>query len=302
MIPRARAGSRFAAALLLWAAAVLSMPDARGQDAAAMRARQSALRDRLADNPFRRPLVLDSTHTGDTLKGDIYAVVPHPFGVVGQALQKKGQWCDILIVQPNVKECFARGSGVDAILDVTVGRKFHQALADAYPFAFAYRVTASGPNYLGVRLDADAGPLGTTNYRIALEAVPLDATGSFVHLSYSYSYGAVARVLMEGYLATLGRTKVGFSIVERGTDGKPVYQGGVRGAIERNTMRYYLALEAYLGAYALPAAEQPERRLRDWFTAVEHYPLQLHEMERGEYLSMKRRELARHEAASVAAR
>lgn len=46
--------------------------------------------------------------------------------------------------------------------------------------------------------------------------------------------------------------------------------------IERNTMRYYLAIEAYLGAYTLPAAEQPERRLRDWFAAVERYPRQLH--------------------------
>ncbi len=57
---------------------------------------------------------------------------------------------------------------------------------------------------------------------------------------------------MQGYLATIGRDKVGFSIVGSRADGQPVYVHGTRGVIERNTMRYYVAIEAYLGTMALP--------------------------------------------------
>ena len=73
-----------------------------------------------------------------------------------------------------------------------------------------------------------------------------------MHLSYSYDYGVAARVAMQGYLATIGRDKVGFSVVGTQADGQPVYIGGTRGVVERNTMRYYLAIEAYLGALSLP--------------------------------------------------
>ena len=67
-------------------------------------------------------------------------------------------------------------------------------------------------------------------------------------------------------------------------------------------MRYYLAIEAYLGALSAPTADQTEKRLRDWFDAVERYPKQLHELERNEYLDMKRREVQRQQASAKAAK
>jgi hypothetical protein len=67
--------------------------------------------------------------------------------------------------------------------------------------------------------------------------------------------------------------------------------------VERNTMRYYLAIEAYLGATSAPPPEQQEKRLRDWFAATERYALQLHEIERDDYLAMKRHELQRQRSA-----
>jgi hypothetical protein len=109
-------------------------------------------------------------------------------------------------------------------------------------------------------------------------------------MSYAYGYGFTARVAMQTYLATLGRDKVGFSVVDH-KDGKPVYIGGVLGLLERNTMRYYLAIDAYLGAYSLPPAEQAEKRIRDWYASTERYARQLHEMDQSDYLDMKRKEL-----------
>jgi hypothetical protein len=99
---------------------------------------------------------------------------------------------------------------------------------------------------------------------------------------------------MQTYLATIGSEKVGFTILDR-KDGKPVYQGGVLGLLERNTMRYYLAIEAYLSAYSLPPAEQAERRIREWYASTERYAAQLHEMSETEYLDMKRKELRRQQ-------
>lgn len=297
----ARIGRRLSGGTLLFLAALFFLPGAHGQDATTLRARQLALHDQLANNPFQRPLVVESTETNGTLKGDVYAVVAQPYGVVGQALQGMDHWCDILILHLNVKNCRARGSGADSTLSVAIGRKFDVPPADAYKVDFAYRVAASTPDYLAVLLNADDGPLGTSNYRIVLEAVSLDAKTSFVHMSYSYAYGIAAQIAMQTYLATIGRNKVGFSIVERKPDGTPVYMRSVRGVIERNAMRYYLAIEAYLGAYSLPAAEQPEQRLRNWFAAIERYPQQLHELELDFYLSMKRREMAQQRAMAAQA-
>jgi hypothetical protein len=52
----------------------------------------------------------------------------------------------------------------------------------------------------------------------------------------------------EAYLTTRGRDKVGFTVVGKAEDDGPEYIGGLRGAVERNAMRLYLAIDAYLDA------------------------------------------------------
>jgi hypothetical protein len=266
---------------------------ASAQDAAALRTRHTALQEKFANNQFGRPLVLESVETSGDLKGDVYAVVDHPFPLVQQALQSADHWCDILILHLNVKRCRASGAAAKT-LNLSVGRKFDQPIEDAYQLNFAYRVVAATNDYLQVQLTADEGPLSTKNYRIQVETVPVDAKRSVVHMSYAYGYGFAARMAMQTYLATLGSAKVGFTILDR-KDGKPVYQAGVLGLLERNTMRYYLAIDAYLSAYSLPAADQFEKRIREWYASTERYAAQLHEMEQNEYLDMKRKEMRRQQ-------
>lgn len=287
---------RAALLVILAACTVAGMPAAQAQDAASLQARYAALHEQLASNPFQRPLYLESSQTPDELRGDIYALVEQPYAVVGPALQDMHQWCDILILHLNVKSCRAAGQPAGDRLSLNIGRKFNQPLVDTYLVEFRYRVLVAGPDYLQVVLEAEDGPLDTRHYRIALEVVALDARRSFLHLSYSYAYGMAARLAMQGYLATIGRDKLGFSITGRTADGQPVYLGGLRGVVERNTMRYYLGVEAYLGALSAPAPEQLEKRLNDWYAGVERYPLQLHELKRDEYLDMKRQEIQRQQA------
>ena len=272
---------------------------AQSQDAPALKVKHESLREKLLNNPFQRPVVLESTQNSGDLKGEVYAVVEQPFSVVGPALQGMDHWCEMLVLHLNVKGCTSAGKPPAEVLSLVVGRKFDQPLDDGYKVDFAYAMPAASADYLRVQMAAETGPLSTRNYRLMLEAVPLDDKRSFVHMSYSYAYGTAARLAMQAYLSTAGRDKVGFSVTGKTDDGKPVYIDGVRGVVERNTMRYYLAIEAYLGSLAAPASEQQERRLRDWFAATERHAQQLHEMGRDDYLKMKRSELQRQKAGAI---
>ena len=285
--------TRVAGAACLALAAALLPTVASAQDAATLRARYAALQDKFANNQFGRPLVLESVETSGDLKGDVYAVVDYPFAMVQQALQAADHWCDILILHLNVKRCRV-GGGSAKTINLSVGRKFDQPIEDAYQLNFAYRVVTATNDYLQVLLTADEGPMSTKNYRIQVEVVPVDVKRSVIHMSYAYGYGFTAKVAMQTYLATIGSAKVGFTILDR-KDGKPVYQAGVLGLLERNTMRYYLAIDAYLSAYLLPAADQFEKRIREWYASTERYAPQLHEMDQNEYLDMKRKEMRRQQ-------
>ena len=71
---------------------------------------------------------------------------------------------------------------------------------------------------------------------------------------------------------------------------------GLRGLIERNTMRYYLAIEAHLGSLAAPPSARVEQRILDWYAASERYPRQLHDIAQSEYLALKRKEYQRQQS------
>ena len=295
--PVALAALLFVAPLAALAQATTSPGD--GGEASALQAKYRSLQPQLQRNAFDRPLALTSNEASAGLSGDIYAVVEHPIADVRRAMESPAVWCEVLMLHLNTKYCAVRDAeagaadGRTAALNVAVGRKFDQPLKDAQRLDFGYRVAATRADYLDVRLSAASGPLSTRDYRIALEAVPIDGGKTFIHLGYSYAYGTAARLAMKSYLATIGSDKVGFTTTGQGGQGGGEFIGGVRGVVERNTMRYYLAIDAYLSALALPEAQQLDRRLQTWFAATERYPRQLHEVERQEYIDMKRSEYAR---------
>jgi hypothetical protein len=267
--------------------------DTHAQNAEDLLARHAALQEPLINNPYGRPLHLESSQSRSRLEGEIYAEINQSYTVVGPALHDVKNWCDILILHLNTKSCRAFSSSMSDTLSLHIGRKTDQPLTSAQPIDFEYNVISSTPDYLQVSLAAKDGPLGTSDYHIMLEATALNASESVLHLSYSYDYNMMAKLAMQSYLATIGRNKIGFSVVGHDSNGKPEYANGMRGVIERNTMRYYLAIDAYLGALAAPPSQQIDKRLNDWFTSSERYPLQLHEIDRNEYLAMKHEEIRR---------
>ena len=286
------ARSIFIAWLALASVAIARADVSDANSAASLHAKYVTLKEKLNHNQFQLPLYLDSQQNTGDLRGDIYAVVDHPFTTVGSALKGAPQWCNILFLHLNVKYCRA---GEDKQgLTVFIGRKYDQPLEVAHRVEFSYKVAAENPDYLQVILHAQKGPLSTKNYRIMLEAIPQEGK-TFIHLSYSYAYGVTARLATQAYFSTLGSDKVGFTIVGKQPDGQPIYVEDMRAALERNTMRYYLAIDAYLDALSTPSQEQLEKRLRNWFASTERYALQLHEVTQGDYLDMKRKEYKRQQ-------
>ncbi|WP_206997602.1 hypothetical protein [Trinickia mobilis] len=274
---------------------------AAADDARSLRDTYRSLTQQLAHNPFQRELYLVSEETSSTLKGDIYAVMDYPFATVNGALDDPvrgpGNWCDVLILHLNIKYCHASSNGNASVLTVNLGRKVEEALSSTYRVQFDYRPVESAPDYFKVELSADSGPLSTKDYRIVLETVSIGGGRTFLHLTYSYGYGLAGRLAMKTYLATLGAGKVGFTSTRDQSSGQLHYIGGVRGLVERNTMRYYLAIDAYLGALASPPDKQLAQRFAAWFDATEQYPRQLHEVDRQDYLQMKNNEYQRQQTA-----
>ena len=199
----------FAVALVCAAAGIAQAGAADANSAASLLTRYGALHDQLSHNQYQRPLFMDSSETSGAVTGDIYALINYPFATVDAALNDPAHWCDILILHLNTKYCRASAAGLGSVLKVNIGTKHDQPLAESYRVDFAYRVAARAPNYLQVRLNADEGPLSTRDYRIMLEAVALEDRKTFIHLSYSYTYGLVGRLAMQAYLGTIGRGQSG---------------------------------------------------------------------------------------------
>lgn len=261
----------------------------------ALRARQAALAPQLAANAFGGPLVLQSEESARSIEGDVYAVLPHPFAAVSAALAEPSQWCEIMILHLNTKFCRRTGEGAATQIEMRVGRKHEQPVNKATPLQFAWSAPVARADYLAVQMQAPDGPYDTRDYRLLAEAVPLEGGKTFLHMGYAFAYGGSSQFAMQLYLATVGRDKVGFTVVKPGAE--PEYVGGMRGVVERNTMRYYLAIDAYMGSLAAPLQERVDRRFAAWFDATERFPKQLHEVERDEYLRMKRNEYLRQTAA-----
>ena len=112
----------------LGAAALLAVaPLAAHADAAGLRTRHADLKEQLRNNPYGRQLHIDSAETSNSLQGDVYAVLDHPFERVRQALQDPGAWCDIMLLPFNTRACDASGNQ----LAVRIGRKPDQPVAKA---------------------------------------------------------------------------------------------------------------------------------------------------------------------------
>lgn len=211
-------------------------------------------------------LRITSSQVGDVLSGRLLGVLDRPFAEVQATLGDPPGWCAVLILDPNIHACRAAGSAVE----VALGQR-------DTPVAFAFARAAVGVDYAHSRLVAAEGPLGTRDYTIGFEAAPLGPGRTLVQLTFMQRFGLAARMAMTAYFTTTGRKKVGFTVVDHDAGGRPVHVGDLRGGIERNLARYFLAIEANAASRGVALAQRPEARVRAWLAGTERYPVQLRE-------------------------
>ncbi|OOG27558.1 hypothetical protein B1C78_03560 [Thioalkalivibrio denitrificans] len=239
----------------------------------------------IADSPFDEPLHLESVEEDDGVQGDIHALMNIPHEALVAALARVETWCEILFLHINVKACVHDAD--DGQLTLFMGPRRYQDPAVSEQIHFRFRVDHADDDRLTVSLDADRGPHGLRGVSMEVQAVPIDEDTSLLHMHYALRYGRLARTVLAVYFAFRGRELIGFTIAETDEAGDPVYVDGLRGMIERNTVRFYFALKTY---FRYPDPDQLQARLEHWFDLTERHPDQLRIRDRDDYLAQKARE------------
>ena len=270
-----------AAACVAWSA-----PAAAQEGAAALRAFYEKSAPSLASSPFGRPLLLSSAETDKGLKGEVYGVLDRSMEEIDRALDTPTRWCEMLMLHLNNRRCRADDAKQTVILSVV--RKYDVPVEEAADLTFNVRASAPSPEYFDTTLTSGKGPYGTSNYRISLQGIPLDNGKSFIHFSYAYDQGGSTSLASKTYLATFGSGKVGFTVVGKNRAGEPELVDGMLALIERNAMRYFLAVDAYT---AVPG--DVEKQLALWHAGAQKYPRQLNDYTEANYLKFKRDDLQR---------
>ena len=274
---------------LLFAAGCLFAFGAAHADNSEMQRYYQALQPALAKNVFGIPIFIQSQDQNHTMLGVVYGVIDRPFQDVKQALVSAQAWCDIVPQHLNVKACTFERQNNRCQLSFYSGRKFYEKAADTSELRYRFEVTHADTAYVQSTLSAEDGPMGTSDYRIEVEAIPIDSGKTFLHFHYAYHYNFLTSLSMKTYLATLGSGKVGFSVSGSDPGGKPIYIDGIRGVIERNAIRYYFAIESYLDTLQVEPDQRFAARSSKWFDLTERFP-QLHELDKHDYLEYKRHE------------
>lgn len=258
-------------------------------EAAALLQRHDALRARMDASPFGRPLAVDSDDDGERVQGAIHGEIAHTFAPMAARLSDPAEWCAIVVLHLNVKGCTHERTGDGEFVTVYSGRKEYTPIERAHAIRYRFRVAAVGADHVRIVLAAPSGPLATRDYELAFEAVPVGGR-TFVSVHYAFRTSVASRVATSAYLATAGSGKAGFTIVGRDDRGRPAWIGGVRGLVERNAMRNFLALDAWLATGDAPAGERFARSVARMAALTDRYPVQLAEMPADEYVTIKHRE------------
>ncbi len=276
---------------VLWSFAVLlfSVPAAHA-DNGELLVNYRQIHSKLENSEYGIPIDVRSSNDDSHPHGSVYGIIRHPYRHVLEALTTAENWCDIVPQHLNIKACTYQQLDGHCRLTLYSGRKYYEEPNDSHRIDYRYQVITTSNDYFRVELTATDGPLGTSDYLILAEAVPLTGSSTFIHFSYAFRQGFWARLATNSYLATLGSDKVGFTVTGKDRSGAHEYIDGIRGILERNAIRYYFAIQSYLDTRNKPLSSRFLSRITNWFELTEKYPRQLRELDKKEYISYKVRE------------
>jgi hypothetical protein len=275
------------AAALFFSAANASAIEKPRQDGALLLDTYRSSVTRLENSSFGLPLFLDSYERDDRVHVDVHGIFDYSFDSIADVLKVPANWCDIVALHPNVKACTSTGLTDNGLLTFYIGKKSYQAPEDSHQVLYHFRNAVQQKGYLDVRLTAAEGPFGTKGHTMRFEALPLENGKTFVHVSYEYSDSLALRLAGKAYFATVGRSKIGFTVTGTGENGKETHIGGPRGAIERNAVRYYFAIQTFMQTLHTPEKTLFSSRISHWYDRTSRYKQQLFDLEKQEYLTSK---------------
>ncbi|MCK5335762.1 MAG: hypothetical protein KAQ67_06355 [Gammaproteobacteria bacterium] len=225
---------------------------------------------------------IQSDVTDERLSADVYAVKSYAFDNLVKKLSRSENWCQFVTLHLNIKACVYQRQ-TDTFLSFYAGRKFYEPAENAFELKYLFKIKEKKDNYFKLSLSAESGPFSTSDYLIEVELVKFD-NDTLIHFSLAYNSSFSSRLGARAYLATIGSDKKGFSQTIN-AEGKKEYIKGVEGIIERNVMRYFLALNAYLDT-----VNGADNMMSVWFDETEKYYDQLHELDKADYIRDKKLE------------
>lgn len=235
---------------------------------------------------------IESKEEGNRVEGRIRGRVSHPLPAVARALGDPREWCAVALLHPNVKACTHEVDADGDHILLHTGPKGATELSKTYPLRYAYLLAKRDAQRVELRLTAKEGPLDTRDYNLAVDAIG-DGPTTRIEVRYAYRTSLASRLATAGYLATVGASKVGFTVTGTDSAGRPIYIGGLRGIVERNAVRQLYALEAWLDTHTEPPPVRDAKRIDRFYMLCDRYAEQLREHERDEYVALKKVELAR---------
>ena len=235
------------------------------------------------------PLYLTTIQDSKVLNVNLYGRIPFAFSEVSTVLAKPESYCDFLPLMFNVKGCVITRAHPDTQIKYFVAGKYYTAPVASIRIQSRFRVVDKRNDFLKVMMEAADDTNGTSRYHVLLKVVPIE-NETLISIESVYAPGRLTRMATYTYIKMFARDKPGFTRVTISGDGTQQYITGFPAIIERSIVRSYFALKAHLLNQNAAVAVRHEARLQSWYDLNLPHKLQLYELDREEYLQIKRRE------------
>lgn len=237
------------------------------------------------------PIHLFTRQEKNRLTVKLIGVMPYSYTEVASVLSQPQSYCEFLPLMFNVKSCIVAEQNPQTQIRYYVAGKHYNPPLTSFRINSVYRLLQYKGDFLSVNLESDEDSLGSSQYRVELRAIPYNGQ-TLISVNSLYAPGRLTRMATYTYINVFARNKPGFTMVKQDDAAKPSPITGFPAIIERSSVRAYLALKSLLTNRHLRPEQQFEARLRTWYDLNSPYNKQLYELDRNQYLDIKRRERA----------
>jgi len=234
------------------------------------------------------PIYLETVQKEKVLNVNLLGLFPFKFSDVAEVVARPASYCEFLPLMLNVKSCVITEINPVTRMKFYVAGKHYTPPLASYRIHAVFRLVDRTSEKIRIRLESEEDSAGKTGYDVDLVAIPLEGQ-TLLYLKSRYAPGRVTRMATNTYVNVFAHDKPGFTEIQK-PGGEKKLITGFPAVIERSSVRAYLALKAYMINFHLPPAKRFEACLGTWYDLNRPYKKQLYELERDEYLQIKRRE------------